>query len=180
MTKVLGWFCTGIEAVLACCMGGMVLLVFGNVVLRYGFNSSILVSDELSRWLFVWMTFLGAALAFKEHAHLGVDAVVSRLSPAGQKACMVISYCVLIYIAVLLLQGSLEQTRINMQVSAPTSGLPLGLVHAAGLVFAVLTILFLGLDLLRMALRGGRPPASGEAVMVQEALAHAKEVGEAK
>ena len=51
----------------------MVVLVFGNVVLRYGFNSGITVSEELSRWLLVWLTFLGAIVAVREHAHLGVD-----------------------------------------------------------------------------------------------------------
>ena len=33
----------------------MVIMVFGNVVLRYGFNKGITVSEEVSRWLFVWM-----------------------------------------------------------------------------------------------------------------------------
>lgn len=37
----------------------MVVLVFTNVVLRYALNSGIAVSEELSRWLFVWLTFLG-------------------------------------------------------------------------------------------------------------------------
>ena len=59
----------------------MVVMVFGNVVLRYGFNSGITVSEELSRWLFVWMTFLGAIVALRNarppgHRHAGV-------APAG-------------------------------------------------------------------------------------------------
>jgi hypothetical protein len=45
----------------------MVVMVFGNVVLRYAFNSGITVSEELSRWLFVWMTFMGAVVALKDH-----------------------------------------------------------------------------------------------------------------
>jgi hypothetical protein len=60
----------------------MVLMVFGNVVLRYGFNSGITVGGAL-RWLFVWMTFLGAIVAVR-HAHLGTDALVARL-PGGQR-----------------------------------------------------------------------------------------------
>ncbi|MEO5883317.1 MAG: TRAP transporter small permease subunit, partial [Caldimonas sp.] len=40
----------------------MVVLVFGNVVLRYGFNSGITASEELSRFLFVWLTFMGAVV----------------------------------------------------------------------------------------------------------------------
>ena len=41
------------------CLAVMVLLLFGNVALRYLFNSGINVSDELSRLAFVWMIFLG-------------------------------------------------------------------------------------------------------------------------
>jgi hypothetical protein len=51
------------RGVIAACLAAMVVLVFGNVVLRYGFNSGIAVSEELSRWLFVWLTFMGASSA---------------------------------------------------------------------------------------------------------------------
>lgn len=46
----------------------MVVMVFGNVVLRYAFNSGIAISEEVSRWLFVWITFLGAIVAVRERA----------------------------------------------------------------------------------------------------------------
>ena len=71
----------------------MVVLVFGNVVLRYRFNSGITVSEELSRWLFVWVTFLGAIVALREHAHLGTDALVSRLPRAGKVAASSSAMC---------------------------------------------------------------------------------------
>ena len=70
--------CRVLEAVIASLLALMVVLVFGNVVLRYGFNSGITVSEEVSRWLFIWMTFLGAIVALREHGHLGVDMVVQR------------------------------------------------------------------------------------------------------
>jgi TRAP-type C4-dicarboxylate transport system permease small subunit len=73
------------------CLALMVVLVFGNVVLRYGFNSGITVSEELSRWLFVWMTFLGAVVAVKENAHLGTDMLVAPAAPAGKKLCLGLS-----------------------------------------------------------------------------------------
>ncbi|MBU0892182.1 MAG: TRAP transporter small permease subunit, partial [Gammaproteobacteria bacterium] len=48
-------------------LAAMVVLVFGNVVLRYVFNTGITISEELSRWLFVWLTFMGAVVALREH-----------------------------------------------------------------------------------------------------------------
>ena len=68
----------------------MVVLVFGNVVLRYVFNSGITISEELSRWLMVWLTFLGAIVALREHSHLGVDTLVRALPPAGKRICFVV------------------------------------------------------------------------------------------
>ncbi|NDY93911.1 TRAP transporter small permease, partial [Ideonella livida] len=47
-----------IEQLMVGLLAVMVVLVFGNVVLRYAFNSGITVSEELSRWAFVWLTFL--------------------------------------------------------------------------------------------------------------------------
>ena len=58
-------YCRLLDRTIALLPGLMVVLVFGNVVLRYLANSGITVSEELSRWLFVWMTFLGAIVALK-------------------------------------------------------------------------------------------------------------------
>ena len=84
MARILDLYCTFLKAVIAACLAVMVVLVFGNVVLRYGFNSGITISEELSRWLLVWLTFLGAIVAVREHAHLGVDSLVRMLPAPGQ------------------------------------------------------------------------------------------------
>ena len=53
-------YCRLIGYLMAAMLALMVVLVFGNVVMRYAFNSGFTLSEELSRWLFVWLTFLGA------------------------------------------------------------------------------------------------------------------------
>ena len=96
MTKLLRHYTRALEAVMALGLALMVVLVFGNVVLRYLFDSGITVSEELSRWIFIWVTFLGAIVAMREHAHLGTDALVSRLPRAGKIACLVAGYVLMI------------------------------------------------------------------------------------
>jgi TRAP-type transport system small permease protein len=115
----------------------MVVLVFGNVVLRYGFNTGITTSEELSRWLFVWLTFLGAIVAMREHSHLGVDMVVNRLPTWGKKTCLVISQLLMLYATWLFLRGSWDQTIINLDVAAPATGLSTGLFYGVGIVFSL-------------------------------------------
>jgi TRAP-type transport system small permease protein len=130
-------YCKVLEAVIAFCLAVMVVLVFGNVVLRYAFNSGIAISEELSRWFFVWLTFLGAIVALREHGHLGTEALVSRLGPLGRKACLVIGYVLMLGCCWLLFRGALEQTKINWDNTAPSSGLSMGWFYAVGMVFGV-------------------------------------------
>src|SRR6266702_7218851 len=105
MERILDLYCALLKGVIAFCLAVMVVLVFGNVVLRYGFNSGIAISEELSRWLLVWLTFLGAIVALRQHAHLGVDTLVRALPPRGRFVCFVVSYLLMLYADSLLILG---------------------------------------------------------------------------
>jgi TRAP-type C4-dicarboxylate transport system permease small subunit len=139
MMRVVDGFFGLMRLFIVACLAGMVVLVFGNVVLRYGFNSGITVSEELSRWLFVWLTFVGAALAMRDHAHLGMDSIVSRLPPAGKKACFVVSNVLMLGCVYLFFTGTWQQTLINIENKAPATGLSTGLFYGVGLFFCVVT-----------------------------------------
>ena len=165
VSKFVDRACGLIETVMVLLLALMVAMVFGNVVLRYVFNSGIAVSEELSRWLFVWMTFLGALVALKEHAHLGSDMLVSRLGVSGKRACLVVSQLLMLGVTWLIFSGSLAQARINWDVEAPVTGWPMAVVYAAGIVFAVPAALLLLRELVRTL--SGRM-RDDELVMVQE------------
>jgi len=126
------------EILIAAFLAVMVVMVFGNVVLRYVFNSGIIVSEEVSRWLFLWVTFLGAVVALKEHGHLGTDALISRLPILGKKICLVLGHLLMLYATWLVFSGALTQTRINLSVEAPVTGASMAFVYATGVVFATL------------------------------------------
>src|SRR5436190_20185482 len=105
MERILDLYCVFLKAVIALCLAVMVILVFGNVVLRYGFNSGITISEELSRWLLVWLTFLGAIVALRDRDHLGVDTLVRALPVVGKRICFILSYLLMLYADWLLLAG---------------------------------------------------------------------------
>lgn len=165
MSKVLDGFCRALELAMAAALAAMVVLVFGNVVLRYGFNSGITLSEEVSRWLFVWLTFLGAIVAMREHAHLGSDMLVSRLPAFGKKVCLVAGHVLMLYIAWLLFSGALAQARINLDVQAPVTGASMAILYVPGIVFAVAAALFL-IHELWLVLSGRL--SDNELVMVKE------------
>jgi TRAP-type C4-dicarboxylate transport system permease small subunit len=78
MATLIDVYFKGLKILIAVFLAAMTVLVFGNVFLRYAFNSGITVSEELSRWLFVWLVFLGAIVGMREHAHLGMDTFIRR------------------------------------------------------------------------------------------------------
>ena len=126
-----------LEGLIALMLAAMLVLVFGNVVLRYGFDSGITVSEEIARWLFVWLTFMGALVALHREEHLGSDFLVSRLGPRARRACRVAGQLAMLGVCAVLLHGALAQMRINADVRAPVTGASVGLFYAAGVVFAV-------------------------------------------
>ena len=125
------------ESILIFILGFMVLLVFGNVVLRYGFNSGIMFSEEVSRFLFVWMVFLGSVLMLRDNGHLGVHTVTKMLPLAGKKVCKFVSDAVTLACCVLLSIGGWQIIGLNMANIAPISEIPLGVVYMACMVCSV-------------------------------------------
>ena len=150
MSRFFDFTCKTIEYMIAACMAGMVVLVFGNVKLRYGFNSGITLSEELSRWLFVWMTFLGAIVALRKHEHLGTDMLIGRLGPKGKKICMGISQLLMMFICVLLFKGAYEQAVINWTSTSAVMEASLSWVYFPGIIFAVLGGLMIAMDFLQL------------------------------
>lgn len=111
----------------------MVLMVFGNVLLRYGFNSGILVSEELSRYCFVWLTFVGAVLTFREHSHMGIESLVQRFGRSGRLICMALSNFLIMGCSAVFFWGAMMQFDINATMFAPVTGLSLAWVYGIGL-----------------------------------------------
>lgn len=80
----------------------MSVATFGNVVLRYAFNSPIQWAEEFSRYAFIWVVFLGAAACSKRKTHIAIDAITTMLPPRVQTLC-----AVLVETVVLVLMGAI-------------------------------------------------------------------------
>lgn len=145
--KLIHTYCRLLGWLMVAALTLMVVMVFGNVVARYGFNSGITESEELSRWLFIWLIFLGATVAVHERAHMGTDMLINHLPAPLQKLALVIGYVLMLFVTWLMFSGSLAQTRINWSVEAPVTGLSMAWIFAAGVVFSVSTAVMLALDL---------------------------------
>jgi len=150
LKKVIDHYCQWISYLLAVIMVLMVVLVFGNVFMRYALNSGFTISEELSRWLFVWMTFLGAVVALRDNGHLGTDMLVGRLNPTGKKICMGLSLLLMLFCDWLIFKGSYEQAKVNLDSTSAVMEVSMAWVSTAGVVFAVLAAPILLGDLWRL------------------------------
>jgi TRAP-type C4-dicarboxylate transport system permease small subunit len=124
----------GAEAIAAAMLAVMVVLVFGNVVLRYGFNSGIAVSEELSRFIFVWLVFLGSVLAARRREHLGMDSFRNLFGPTGRRVLDIVAEAIVALLSGMFLWGAVRMARVTADNALPITGLPSWTVYAAGIV----------------------------------------------
>ena len=151
MKKINDLFFKLAEFTLVIMLSAMVIMVFGNVVLRYGFNDGIISSEELSRFLFIWITFLGAIVTMRENAHLGLDSVVRKLSLTGKKIAFAISNLMMLGCCVLMFYGTLKQHQINATTLSAVVAIPMSWVYGVGYVTSVAMGLMILGKLVRLA-----------------------------
>jgi TRAP-type C4-dicarboxylate transport system permease small subunit len=154
MKKINDLFFRLAEAVLVIMLSVMVIMVFGNVVLRYGFNSGLISSEELSRFLFIWITFLGAIVVMRENAHLGLDTLVRILPSAGKRFCFAMSNALMLGCCALMFYGTLKQHQINATTLSGVMEIPMSWVYGVGYITSIAMGLMILGKLVRLA-RGG-------------------------
>lgn len=133
MKKLIDLFYRFLEILLVILLAGMALMVFVNVVLRYAANSGIDLSEEMSRYFFVWITFIGAVVAHREYLHLGVETLVARFGRKGRLVLMALSNLLIMLCSGIFFWGTWVQMPINTSMVAPVSGLSMGWVYGIGL-----------------------------------------------
>jgi C4-dicarboxylate transporter DctQ subunit len=94
------------ETLIAVILGLMTAITFANVVARYVFNTNILWALEATVFLFAWLVLLGASYCVKTRAHLGVDVVLTAVSPAARRVLALVAVAACLLYSVLLLIGA--------------------------------------------------------------------------
>ena len=84
----------------------IVAIVTTEVILRYVFSHSLIFTEELSRYLMVWVVFLGSALAVRDGSHIRIGILVNRLGPKLQRFVSLVAYTLtLVFLIVIALEG---------------------------------------------------------------------------
>ena len=118
-------------------IASMTVLVFLNVVLRYGFNSNLTMTEEVGRYLFVWLTFLGAISAFIRGRHVRVDTILNRFPSALKRLALIAGDVGMLVCCVMIAIGCWRLTMLNTANYLPVSGIPASVLYFSGIPFSV-------------------------------------------
>jgi len=145
VTRLLENLLVGLFAILCC-------LAFGEVVFRYLLNQPHAWSEEASIYLFTWVSFLGAALAFRRRRHVGISYFVDKLSPRWQAGCECLAHLFVLGFLGLLLVQAIRFTLMNHTLNSIVLQIPLSWVAVSLSVMTLLMVVYT-LDMLRQAAR---------------------------
>lgn len=137
-----------IDLITSIMLGILSLIYAAQVAFRYILNSPIIWADELSGYLFVWMTFLGCAVALGEKSHVNIDLLLNYCPQKIRNLLGWISdlsifslLIILVYFGYILIEGS-------MGLRTTTLNLPFGTVYSIIFISSVLMLIILALNLM--------------------------------
>jgi TRAP-type C4-dicarboxylate transport system permease small subunit len=141
MTRAIDLFFRLLELLIVACLVAMVIMVFGNVMLRFTMNTGILISEEMSRYCFIWLIFIGAMAAMREKTHVGVDILIRILPYVGKKACLFLSESLMLMINCLFFIGTWKMHELQVTNVSVVVGLSMIWVYGIGYVVSVVMAL---------------------------------------
>jgi TRAP-type C4-dicarboxylate transport system permease small subunit len=119
----------------------MALVVAAQVFFRYVLNQSLFWSEELARYLLIWLTFLGASVAYYRKAHPGVDILYMKMGPMGRRACAMFAHlAAMALFGVMIYYGCQFAWFVRLQIS-PALQLPkwiiMSIIPISGIVLMI-------------------------------------------
>ncbi len=140
-----------VEIPVAALVAVEIVILFAGVVARYVFHEPLLWSDELASILFLWLAMLGAAVAFRRGEHMRMNAIASKVGPAGRAFLDVVAVVAGLAFCVIVLPHALEYAHEETYIRTPALDLQnswrgAALVVGLGLMaaFAVLRLVRYG------------------------------------
>ena len=109
----------------------LVVVTFAQVVFRYLIGYSLYWSEEAARYLFVWISFLGSAVALQKGVHIGFDVCVGKLPPNWRRYTRLFGDISVLAFQVFVTYQGILMVEQNMIQQSPALELPMGLVMAA-------------------------------------------------
>jgi TRAP-type C4-dicarboxylate transport system permease small subunit len=131
-----------LEWVITLCFFVILMLTIILVVLRYGFNESIIGGNELMEYLFIYTTALGAAVALGRRQHIKITWFIDKLSPAFRRAADILGFLLIGLINGVMIYYSIPWIRTVGGFKSPVLRLPNRLIQIIVPIGCALAILY--------------------------------------
>lgn len=119
----------------------MVIVVFLQVLFRFVLDQPLAWTEELSRYLLIWITFLGAGYAMSVKAHPSIEMFFEKANMSVKKVLIVLSTSLIIFFFWNIVISSYEFIERSMVQTSPVLSLPMGLVYTvipvSGILFVI-------------------------------------------
>jgi TRAP-type transport system small permease protein len=119
----------------------MVAIVFSNVMGRYFFHYSIPWTEEVARFMMIWIVFLGSVTAYVNNDHLSLDILVQSVPKKVGQTIIVLADFLIIYALIIIFRGGYSLTMASLGWPAPASSISYGLVSSVVPICVVIMIL---------------------------------------
>jgi C4-dicarboxylate transporter DctQ subunit len=131
------------ETVVAVILAAMVIILFAQVFARVIFSSSIVWSEEVARYLFIWLVFLGLGAVTLRGGHIAVDVLLLRLPAKGRRIATQTIYGIVFMINVVVIFATVRMIEVvlSLNQASPAANIPMGLVYLAVPIGVTLTSL---------------------------------------
>lgn len=123
-------------------MVAMLVIIFSQVVARYVFQFSLTWSEELGRYIFVWMTFLGMTVAYRAGAHVALDIICAMLKNCARKTLETINDILVIILASAIVISGYNLFLLGMRQKSPALKLPMQWVYIIVPISGLLLLFF--------------------------------------
>ncbi|MBO8141282.1 MAG: TRAP transporter small permease [Firmicutes bacterium] len=162
------------RALVAVLVAVMSIVLIAQVFFRFVLQNSLSWSEELSRYLFVWVSMLGAGIALRQHFHPGLTLVVDRLPPRARAAVKVLAQLLVLALLIVVIREGYELGRMNAWQRSPAMGIPMTYPYAAvwvgAAVMAVHVVRFLLQAMVALLGWSAEPAAKTEPLPQEERL----------
>ena len=146
MSKPWRAYVAAVEAFCTVAMAAVLLIGTMQVVWRYAFHSSLFWSEEVLRYLIIWLVMIAAGLSFTRGQFLGMRMAVERLPERGRKLANLLSALImLLFLGVVVFYGGKFAWMTRLQ-SATATGLSMLWIHGAIVVGGLLLALHVALN----------------------------------
>ena len=142
MEKIDKFFVKALYYVCAALMFSMAALITAQVLSRYIAGSPLTWSEELGRYIFVWMSFLGMAVAIKQGSHVALDILVKKLKGVSKKLLMLVNNAFVFFFGACFTVSGFKLVELGMRQKSPTLQLPMQYVYIVIPISGILLLYF--------------------------------------